>query len=143
MFCVILTVFFLLSHKKFFEFALIPQSQYFEIFLLSLSAKCLDDLKDVILPSKDSFFMRHSFTEVRDSFTKVQVILKFLVIRNMYSQHFYTLTSIPPDATFTFFRTLILSHLSKFGHSPEKFKIGVISFKAFFTEVSLFKKDAV
>ena len=87
--------------------------------------------------------MPHSFTKVRDSFTKVQVILKFLVIRNTYSQHFYTFTFIPPGAIFTFFRTLILLHLSEFGHNPEKFKIGLISFKAFFTEVSLFKKDAV
>ena len=60
-------------------FAIIVKYTVFEI---------ANDLKIVILPSKVSFLMCHSFItlQIFDSFSKVQVILNFLVIRNKHSQ---------------------------------------------------------
>ena len=80
----------------------------------------------------------------------VKFIFNFLTIRNIYSQNFYNFFSQvdifhTTECHITFFRFPIpaISRLSMLGRSPEGFRKGSISFKAFFTEVCFYKKNVV
>ena len=77
-------------------------------------------------------------------FTKVQVVLNFLVIKNKYHQNLYMFFS-QVDIFHTTECHIYIFHFSHFnnlalilGHSLEKFENDLISCKAFFTEVCFF-----
>ena len=67
----------------------------FETFIIIVKCRILEianDLKVFILPSEYSFLIRYSLIalQVFNSFTKIQVICNFHVIRFLHFQYFYT-----------------------------------------------------